>query len=281
MPEPSADADAGANLSATTIEPRAYGYRVGDLLQRRVLLQMPPGTTLDLGSLPIVRRPGQALELRAARQVGSELQLDYQVFYAPPAVQTLELPALQLRFDSAAGGPAQSLRIDAWPVTVAPLVPLEVSPRRGLGEMQPDTSPPLIDTHRRRQRLLAWAAALTLALLGLAQIYIGLPWWGRRQRPFAQAWRALRRLPADERRAALLQLHRALDRSHGAVLFEAQLPGFIAAHPRFAPLQADLRGFYRQSRATFFGDRQPLPVAPDHRDLLALCRACRDAERGT
>ena len=266
--------------SATLIEPRAYGYFVGDVLQRRVLLQIPPGMTLDLKALPTVRRPGQALELRTARLAGSELLLDYQVFFSPPAVQTLELPPLRLRFESTAGAPELFLRIEAWPVTVAPLVPVDVSPRTGLGEMQADTLPPLIDTHKRRWRLAVWAAALALALLGLVQIYFGLPWWGRHQRPFAQAWRTLHRLPAGERRAALLQLHRALDRSHGEVLFEAQLPAFVAARPHFAPLQADLISFFHQSRATFFDDRQPAPAA-GYDDLLKLCGACRDAERGT
>ena len=262
------------------VEPRAFGYSVGDLLQRRVLLQLPPGWALDPSSLPQVRRPGQALELRAARLQGAELQLDYQVFLAPTEVRTLEMPPLVLRLAGPAG--AQSLRIDAWPVTVAPLVPLDVSPRAGLGEMRPDAPPPAINTEARRLRLALYAAALALAATHLAHVYIGLPWWRRRQRPFAQAWRSLRRLPAaaparQQQREALLLLHQALNASAGEVVFETGLADFIAAHPRFAPLHDRLAGFFRRSHDEFFAGRSAQPDLPG---LRALCRACRSAERG-
>lgn len=262
------------------IEPRTFGYSVGDVLQRRVLLQLPPGWALDLSALPQTRRPGQALELRAARLQGSELRLDYQVFLAPTEVRTLEMPALQLRLAGAAG--EQFLRLDAWPVTVAPLLPLEASPRTGLGAMRPDAEPPLIDTGPRQQRLGLYAAALALLGSCLVHVYVGLPWWGRRQRPFAQAWRSLRRLPdvasQQQQREALLLMHRALNASAGAVLFEAGLADFIAAQPRFAPLREGLTGFFQRSHDEFFAGRGSPPGVAW---LRALCRACRDAERGS
>ena len=50
----------------------------------------------------------------------------------------------------------QEVRVEAWPVTVSPLVPEDVSPRRGLGELQPDAGPPLIDIWPVRWRLIAY-----------------------------------------------------------------------------------------------------------------------------
>lgn len=266
--------------SLDVVEPRAFGYSVGDVLQRRVLLQLPPGWALDLSSLPKARRPGQALELRAAQLDGRELRLDYQVFLAPTEVRTLEVPPLQLRLAGPAG--EQFLRVDAWPVTVAPLVPLDVSPRTGLGELRPDAPPPPIGTEARRLRLALYAAALALVATYLVHVYVGLPWWGRRQRPFAQAWRSLRRLPAEpagpRQREALLLLHQALNASAGQVVFEAGLADFIDAHPRFAPLREGLAGFFRRSHDEFFAGRSGQADLPS---LRALCRACRDAERGS
>ena len=274
---------APAAPSAELIEPRAFGYTVGAVLQRRVLLQWPEGLAPDLSSLPKTRRPGQALELRAARLDGRELRLDYQVFLAPTEVRTLETAPLQLRFAGPAG--ERFLRIDAWPVTVAPLVPVDVSPREGLGELRPDAPPPAIATAARQLRLALYGGALALLLAYLVQVYVGLPWWGRRWRPFALAWRAMRRLPAalppPQRREALLLMHRALNRSAGEALFEAGLPGFLARHPRFAPLHKELTGFYRRSRDEFFADRKDEGVAADIGWLRDLCRACRDAERGS
>lgn len=269
-----------AEPSAALIEPRAFGYAVGDVLQRRVLLDLPAGLAPDLSSLPQARRPGQAIELRAVRQHGHELLLDYQVFRAPTEVRTLEIPPMQLRLAGPAG--ERFLRIDAWPVTVAPLVPLDVSPREGLGELRPDATPPAIDVRPRQWRLAGAAVLLALAAAYLLQVYVGLPWWGRRRRPFALAWRELRRLPdqpsAPQQREAMRVLHQALNRSAGEVLFEAGLPAFVAAQPRYAPLQDGLADFFRRSHALFFGGDQ---TAGDLRWLRDLARACRDAERGS
>jgi mxaA protein len=271
-----------AGPSATVVEPRAFGYTVGDVLQRRVRLTVPPGMALDLDSLPRTRVPGQALELRSAQWSGNdELVLEYQVFLSPPAVRTLEVPPMKLRFNGPAG--EHTLRIDAWPVTVAPLVPMEVSPRTGLGEMQPDAAPPLIDTTAPRDRLFAYAGLGGLALGYLGAFYFGLPWWGRRTRPFAQAWRELRHASsapvADQRRAAFARLHLALNASAGEVLFESGLDRFMATHPSFAPLQKELVEFFHRSRDEFFAGHRS-DIDHDLPWLRQLCRHCRDAERG-
>jgi mxaA protein len=269
-----------AGPTAEITDPRAFGYFVGDVLQRRVLLQLPDGLAPDLSSLPQARRPGQALELRAARLQGNQLLLDYQVFLAPTEVRTLEMPPLQLRLAGSAG--EQFLRIDAWPVTVAPLMPVDVSPRVGLGEMRPDAAPPAIATGARQLRLALYAAALAVLATVLVQVYVGLPWWGRRQRPFARAWRAMRSLPAVpspvQQREALLLLHEALNASAGEAVFETGLADFIARHPRFAPQHDGLAAFFRHSHDEFFAERA---AAVDPEWLRRLCRACRDAERGT
>jgi len=276
-----AAADEGV-LSAHTDEPRAYGYQVGDLVERRITIEVPAGLALDAGSLPRPTR-GAALELRRAeRRAGrghEEIVLVYQVFLAPATVRTLELPVVTLRFD---GTPrAQELRIDAWPVTVAPLVPVEVSPRRGLGELQPDVVPPHLETRPARQRLAASATAIGLLLAGIAALRWLLPWWRRRDLPFDRAWRAVRSLPAapDDTawRAACRLVHAALDATAGAVLFERDVGGFGARRPAYAPLDEDIRRFLQMSRREFFagGGRQ----SGDAAWLVAFCRRCRDAER--
>lgn len=270
--------------------PRAYGYSVGDVVQRRVQLQLPPDWQLDLDALPRTRRPGQAIELRRAELQGSLLLLEYQIFLAPTEVRTLELPVLQLRLRgpaaaSAGAGPAASaatanaapdalrettLRVDAWPVTVAPLVPLAVSPREGLGEMRPDVPAPLLATQPHQQRLLAYALAALLLGLGLWQRLYGLPFSARRQRPFAQAWRQLQRLSAARgtgtdaaapRRQAFQLLHQALNRQAGQVLFAGGLPAFVQQQPAFAPLQGALAEFFARSEAEFFAPANATQMA--------------------
>jgi len=272
-------------LGASSNEPRAFGYTVGDVVTRRIALQVPSGLRLDEASLPRAGSRGRALELQhvALRKsltgVPEELQLDYQVFLAPRELRVLEMPALVLRFD---GSPReQQLRIDAWPLTVGPLTPVDPSPREGLGELRPDLAPPMLDTAAVRTRLAAEAVVIVLLLAYLAQVYLVLPWSARRRRPFGRAWTVLQALPdapdAAQRRAAYQQLHAALNALAGEVLFEPGLARFVARQPRFAPLQNELAGFFAQSRAEFFGSG---PQAGDMRWLVALCRRCRDLERG-
>jgi len=273
---------ATGTLTATQHDPRAFGYFVGDVVTRRIEVQIPAGLQLDAESLPRVGRQGQALELRRVAWDSNHatLTMDYQVFIAPRDVRTLEMPPVSLRF---AGTPrAQTLRIDAWPVTVAPLVPLETSPRHGLGELRPDAPPPLIDTHFMRWRLAAYGLVAALLLAYLAHVYLALPWLARRARPFGRAYGEVRGLSVnsspEQVRSGMQALHQALNLTAGQVLFEKDVPAFVIAHPRFGPMQADWLDFFRRSRRAFFGDAADAAV--DARWLVDLCRRGRDLERG-
>jgi len=280
-------AEAGL-LSATTSDPRAFGYLIGDVVSRSVSVHIPEGLVLDERSLPQPGARGKALELRSvARRSGAEsggqrldLTLEYQVMLSPPQTRTLELPTVTLRFD---GQPrAQTMRIEAWPVTVSPLTPVEVSPRRGLGELQPDTPPPLIDTTHARYRLIAYGAVILLLLAYLAQVYIGLPWWQRAHRPFTLAWRSMRDLRPDSSdlqwREAFQRLHEALNRTAGEVVFEHGIDRLVDAQPHFRPLRDDLTTFFQQSRREFFADGDS--AGHDRAWLIEFSRRCSDAERG-
>ena len=224
-----------SQLDAFTIEPRAFGYQVGDVLQRRIVVQVPEGLALDEASLPRPGARGHALELLALHrqsQAGrEELQLDYQVFLAPPSVRTLEMPPLGLRFE---GQPrAQAVRIDAWPVTVAPLAPLEVSPRGGLGELQPDAPLPRIATQALRARLWAYAAVAIAVASQHSRWCTALgPGGAVGSAPSRRAWRSLldcrprrRRPPGASPASACMRLSNA---AGGEVLFEHGIDRFAA-----------------------------------------------------
>ncbi len=275
-------------LTATSSEPRAFGYQIGDVVARNISVHAPEGLVLDEGSLPRPGARGKALELRAiARRSHAEsggqrheLALEYQVMLSPPETRTLEMPGFTLRFD---GQPrAQEVRVEAWPVTVSPLVPVDVSPRRGLGELQPDAAPPLFDTAAGRHRLVFYGGLVLLLSGYLAVVYIGLPWRRRAHRPFASAWRSIRGLKSDSpelvRRAAFRHLHEALNHTAGEVVFEHAIDRFVGAQPRYEPLRDDLVTFFQQSRREFFGDADG--ALADRAWLIEFSRRCRDAERG-
>jgi len=280
-----------AQLMVSTQEPRAFGWQLGDVVSRTVTVDAPEGLQLDEASVPQPGARGKALELREVARRSSpsaggqhhELTLTYQVFLSPQEPRVLEMPGFSLHFK---GKPRdQDAKVEAWPVSVSPLAPVEVAHRRGLGELQPDAPPPRIDTHAERMRLAVYGV-LALALLAyLAHVYIGLPWWVRRHRPFTLAWRQLRGLPSAtaqaptqaQWRVALQQMHGALNATLGEVVFEQDIDRFLRARPQFAPLRGELASFFRQSRLEFFGDGH---APADGRGLLDLCRRCRDVERG-
>ncbi|CAN5698312.1 hypothetical protein BH11PSE8_BH11PSE8_47980 [soil metagenome] len=279
-------------LSVTASEPRAYGYLLGDVVTRTIEVHVPQGLVLDESSVPLPGARGKAIELRTvARRSSAEsggrrhdLTLQYQVFLSPTQTRTLETPTFTLRFT---GQPRpQELRIEGWPITVSPIMPLEASPRRGLGDLQPDAPPPSIATSAPRHRLIAYAAMALLLSAYLAHVYIGLPFWARTRRPFTMAWRSLRgssvsRSP-DRSGEAYRQLHEALNRTAGEVVFEGGVERFVATQPRFAPLREDIATFFAKSRQHFFAE---VPQSPDATDdaawLLHFARRCRNAERGS
>lgn len=282
-------------------EPRPYGHTVGDVVWRQVVVSVPSGYTLDAQTLPTAGRRGVPIELRRLTHrlsrdgAGSRLALtlEYQVFNAPREVRTFELPSFVLGFK---GPPrSQDVRIEAWPMTISPLVPVEVSPRRGLGELQPDAPAPLIDTTLGRWRLLAYGTIASLLLAYLALVYVGLPWFLRQYRPFTVAWRALKAMPGlagsdtasvPQRRLAFQRLHEALNQTAGEVVFEQTIERFVAAQPRFAGLRGELAAFFQRSRAEFFGGAEstaapgPPAAATAGAWLTEFGRKCRDAERG-
>ncbi len=289
-------ADAAEVASVTVQEPRAFGHVVGDLVLRKVTVHVPAGSEFDESSLPQSARRGQAIELRQVTQHSDwqwlggwlgkwvarrhELTLVYQVFLSPPEVRTLELPPLALRVKSP--GRSEDLRVDAWPLTVAPVAPAEASVREGLGVLRPDAAPPLIDLAAAHARLWSYAVLALLLATYLLHVYIGLPWWTRQHRPFTQAWRAMRRLPeaalAEQQQSLYRRLHEALNQTAGQVVFEQNLDRFIAEHPQFAELRDELALFFLRSREQFFaGSAAGQGTAAW---LRRFCKACCDAERG-
>lgn len=282
---------AGANLGAAAAEvqvlnPRPYGYVIGDLIEQRVVLAIPPEQELAPDALP---KPGRAdlwLERRATRvatrsaAAGTryEIVIEYQIVNVPAQVTTITLPPLSLPLRSAAGMIEEA--VAEWPVTIAPITPEYVLARAGLEEMRPDLPPAAIDTAPHAVRLMLYAAALALIGGYFALRRFGLPFLPGSRRPFARACADLRRLARqpsgrDAYRAGLRRIHRAFDETAGETVFAEQLRAFMQCHPHFAPLAGDVERFFGESRQEFFG-----AGAGSHslQWLTEFCRGCRRAE---
>jgi mxaA protein len=271
---------AGTASAATVEQPRAFGHVIGDVLTQRVLLEQA-GRPQQPGTLPSTARIDLWLERRPSRiETDAEgrrwLAIDYQVVNAPRALTAVSLPALSIATSS-----GEPLALPAWPISIGPLTPLEVSGQGNLQPLQPDRAVAPLPTYALGQQL----KFSVLALLAVLVAWLG--WWGWRNRreaqqlPFANAWRELKRIGDPASPEAWRVLHRALNRSAGRVVHHASLPQLMAEAPYLRPLLPRLEEFYREStRRFFFAESVAAAAQPEGAyPLRPLCRALRDAEK--
>ena len=257
-------------MAAQTVQPRAYGHVLGDVVTQRVRLQHA-GRELEPAAVPPADRVGLWLERRPPRverdaEGGRWLVIDYQLVNAPRAPASISLPPLTLATTAGV-----ALAVPAWSLTVGPLVPADAS---GLPALQPDRPVALRPTAGLERQL-----RLALAPLGLVLV-AWLAWWGWRQwreaktLPFARACARLRRLDAGDP-AAWLALHEAINQSAGRVVHTASLPRWFDDAPQWRPLRDELERFFAASNARFFGDA----VVASDLPLRALGRALHAVEK--
>ncbi len=247
----------GPPPNAIVEQPRPYGHVVGNVLTQRILLQLD-GQPFTPGPLPRAERVGAWFERRTLRIESTEdgrrwLIAEFQIINAPEALAATSIPAWELR--PASG--QSTLRMPAWPISIAALTPRTVIGDSALEELRPDRAAPLIATEpmERQLTLYVGACAATLALW--------LAWWLWRQwrasssQPFARAKRAMRKLD-DAAPQAWLTLHRAFDETAGEALQTTTLSELFRRAPQLIPLRNRIEDFYAQSNARFFTSGQPL-----------------------
>lgn len=280
---------AQAILEYDVIEPRTFGYVVGDKIRRELHLRIRSGYRLDESSLPKAGRLDRWLELAPpevrAEQSGDgrdyRLILTYQILNAPRALETVTIPQHNLRL---AGEPhavttlVPRLRVTVAPVTsdLARVSALSLQEERAPGELRVRAQP----------TRLAWTGAALAALLLLAAWRRGFSvMTARRNLPFASALRELKRLrtpagaPAD-RAAELKVVHEAVNRTAGRAVFAHNLDELLAARPEFAPVRNDLEELFAASDRLFFdGTAADAPAGGQSAALLRLCRRGRRIER--
>jgi len=287
--------DSTAVRSIATVEPRAFGYFLGDVVRREVRLDLAPGAKLERGTLP---RPGPVnywLELRAvdvdenAASGGTRvrIKLSYQAFYSALDPRQLEIPGFVLSIVSDAG--SERARVPPFNFVMSPL--REIFPGKESDAksvlLRPDLTPQRVSTANARTAIVIAAPIGLVALILLAMHYAWWPFHRRPGRPFTEAARFLRsnapNLIGDGGyRAALLKMHRAFDRAAGHRVLPDDLGDFLKTHPQFASLTGDIDRLFGASRAAFYANdvskaRAQMPIE----DLTQLGSRLGAIERST
>lgn len=277
-------------VRSLSVQPaRDYGIVLGEVLRSEIRVAVAKGFSLETAALP---QAGSAvddvLELRELawdRQDQAEatvytLRLAYQVFKGVRTAESVEVPALPLRFGR--GAEVAEAQAPAWRFTLNPLIPAQ-TPDEAVA-VRPGLPPPPLVPDKHAAWLLACLAGL--GGLGVWQARaLGLPPFHRHAPPFARALVGLRRLGRRQAldggawRQALRLVHRALDETAGRVVTGGQLERFLLEQPQFAGLRAELRQFFAVSEALFFADRSLPPEDYAWGRLEALCRQLASAGR--
>lgn len=264
------------------VQPRTFGYQLGDKFERRISFLVHEPYVLDTDALP---EPGKlntwlAIEAPDIRRnaMGSytrmQLRLIYQVTNVEPGITQVPVPHHDLVFTD---GKKQTkvlvpaIRIDLNTVTDPSAT-----------DLQADQPPRLLP--QRYQHLALYAGVLLIALAGLAWRYFGFTLADKRQ-PFTQTWKRWRRrrYARDEATtvAALRDIHQAFNDTAGKTVFAETLDAFFAEHKQFDPLRQPINDFFIYSRSVFFaaGMRESATQYTPA-ELVDFLRRCSDAERG-
>lgn len=242
---------ASAAAAPEIIQPRTFGYLLGDVLEQRVRLDGEPQAFVPV-QLPSTGRVNLGL---MRRSVGQErdaqgrnwLVLRYQIVNAPQELATWQIPAVKLSSETGNG----TLDIPAWSFSVSPFTSPDQVQKRGMSALRPDHVSAAVDMAPYDRRI-----TISLGLL-LATL---LAWGGwvawrvinrGRQLPFARAWRDVRRLPESEP-SGWRRLQHALNDAAGQVVRLNTLDRLIARVPYLAAERAALEQFCKEANALFF-----------------------------
>lgn len=249
-----------------TLEPRAFGYFLGDTLERTVEIETGPDDEIVPASLPRTGASNYWLELRNIEHDFKSqgdgrlhtLKLTYQLFYAPLDPRKQTIPSMELTVRGSAGN--ETTTVPAFTFLMSPL--REIFPEKN-GEtaetfLRPDAVPQMRRSGALRTGVLIAAGLSALLLLLVARDLAWWPFHRRPARPFSRAVREVGRALGEGGTSgytsALLALHRAFDAAAGQRVLAGDLDGFLASHPEHRETRALVERFFDASRAAFFGD---------------------------
>lgn len=261
--------------------PRPFGYVNGDEIPARIIIETRSGITLKTDSLPAKGQINRWLNLNevTVKQSGQRYEIDlrYQVFYAPLEVKSLTLPSFTVQLSQ--GEKNINQNVPAWSFTLSPLRELVVRQTEQGEYIRPDSPPILL-----ANTLAMYGLTASLTLASLITVYLsflyGLFPAQLRRTLFKRALRQLAGLSKADMEQALTIVHNALNSLNGQSLFHNGLGQFYLRNPQYRQINSQLDWFFNYSNRYFFSAGM-ISVAHDLQQIKDLCEQCRKIERGS
>jgi mxaA protein len=271
------------------IDPRPFGYFLGDTLTRTFEIDRKDGETIVSATLPPT---GPATYWLEVRKVESEshravhrISIEYQIFYAAIDPRKLDIPGHTIALQ--VGDAQRTVNIPALGITVSPL--REIFPDQERAKeanlLRPDVLPRLAPLNTVRAAAIG---SLIVALAGMLLLAHHRAWGPFRQaaaRPFTRAEYDIARLfkdlpEPDAYRGALTALHRAFDERAGRRVFADDVQRFLVDGAEHGELRDAIQDFFEASRDVFFaGDLKSGTTVLPPGQLQELARELAIRER--
>ncbi|HEY8085802.1 MAG TPA: nonribosomal peptide synthetase MxaA [Methylophilaceae bacterium] len=273
-----------ARIASMTNPTRNMGVHIGDVLNRKIELDVAQPYQISKNAYPIKGENQNGIELidlkvkptKHGKSTHYSLNLSYQVFASSKLPSVMQLPAETLVLT---GGPkALTIEISAWRFWFSPLVDSDLLTAKI--NVQPQQMPDLIDIRPQQTALIVCISLLVISLIALVYVNADRRWLPFMGGAFAQAHRRIKRLsktPAEVRKA-LFYLHQAFNQTYGSNVFADDVDAFLAAHPSFGRMRAEITDFFERSNKSLFAAHS-VDGEAFMRDLVTLSRNLRDCER--
>lgn len=268
---------------------KSVGVQIGDLLNREIEIEVLKPYQISKNAFPVKGTNQNGVELNDIKidsktndeKTTYKIKLSYQVFgySAKPSVMQLPAEHIEVTDGKANASTPVSINIPAWRFWQASLVPTGLKSAKD--SVQPQHKPTLIDLNPHKTRLIVLIAMFVTGLIGLVYINADKQWLPFMNGAFAQAHRKIKKLSKNKanEQKALLYMHQAFNKIHGANLFASDVNYFVSANQAYTSQKAEILRFFEYSNAALFSDHAENSEQLIN-ELITLSKTLRNCERG-
>lgn len=248
-------------VNFSTVEPKQFGYVLGDVFERRIILETPKKYLQDQrDGLVKIERINNWFSITKAEIVESEkskqqIKISYQVVNVPDKPKMVEVPPIELLLMD--NEDKIKLKIPEVLLTVAPVTPLLVSNRGGLAEIQPDEEVGFVLSAIHIERLWIFGFFIIFPLVTLS--YCWLPWQlliNKNTFPFSSGRKKILALAKENDKIfwgnGLMIFHDSLNLSLKKSIFLYSIDSDFSEDNRLRSLLPEFKFFMGRSQKYFY-----------------------------